>query len=186
MAATDYLFAEGSLEDYLEQQKEQVCGSINAASDDLIYDAKKKEGYYNYLIKNFRVEIPRIDEPPKVHVRKGGASWVYFHIYFGGNAHLLQLQPFPSGGAYQPRGTVKGNEIIIPIERSNRSGLEIRKEFDKQLEKLKNHLKQVENEVGKFNEDLTEISSEGIKFRQEEIEEEKELIDSIGYPVKRN
>ena len=70
-------------------------------------------------------------------------------------------------------------------ERTTSEATQIKGEFESELTRLKNYLQCIEQEVTPFNSSIRETASQGIKVRREKILRDRDLVEKIGFPLRR-
>ena len=84
-----------------------------------------------------------------------------------------------------PRAKVRGREIVMIYKRTTTEAKQIKGEFESELTRLKNYLQCIEHDVTPFNSSIRETASQGIKFRREKILKDRDLVENIGFPLRR-
>ncbi len=174
------LFNEHSqrLEDYLESRSTSIHNSIYAQDEYIVRDQQKD------LLKEIKaiytIDIPRIDES-SISISPTG-DHVKFYVPFTGNRYVLQMQPDVLS-PNPPQGTVVRSEIVM-VYSLEMDAEEIRQEFKKNLDRLKKHLAQLQEQIMPYNSGITEMASETIKTRCKGIQKYWDKIDKINYPIR--
>ncbi len=70
-------------------------------------------------------------------------------------------------------------------KRTTTEAKQIKGEFESELTRLKNYLQCIEHDVTPFNSSIRETASQGIKFRREKILKDRDLVENIGFPLRR-
>ena len=201
---TNLLFYGGSLRDALRAQEQKMLDEINSLNENQILNTSEND-LYNYLVEKYKVEVPQIDEE-QIKIDYGDANidisqfgygiWdrsrpvyvigtrVTFYIPFSGDPALFKLQP-STFGFNPPRADVRGNEIVMIYEQTTHEAMKIEDAFKSELAELRDNLRWVEQDVTTFNSLVRERASQGIKCRREKILKDRDLVEKIGFPLRR-
>lgn len=196
---TDLLFYRKYLSDALRAQGQKMLDEINSLDENQILNTSE-EDLCNYFVKKYEVEALKIDES-QIQTDYGDAEidvsrrWDYdytgyvtgtritYYIPFTGDRNLFELQP-SHFNLNPPRADVRNSEIVMIYERTTSEATQIKGEFKSELTRLKNYLKWVEQDVTQFNSSIRETASQGIKVRREKILRDRDLVESIGFPLR--
>ena len=197
---TDLLFCEGHLGDALRAQGQKMRDEINSLDEDQILNILE-EDLCNYFVEKYKVEALQIDES-QIQSDYGDAEidvshrWDYgrtqsvtgtsitFYIPFTGDPDLFKLQP--STYSWNPPSADVGNhEIVMIYERTTTEAKQIKDAFESELTRLKNYLQCIEQDITPFNSSIRETASQGIKVRREKILRDRDLVENIGYQLRR-
>ncbi len=197
---TDLLFNGGYLSDALRAQGQKMSDEINSLDENRILNTSE-EDLCNYFIEKYKVEALQIDESQiqtdyddaEIDVSRRRdydytghvtGTRITYYIPFTGDRNLFKLQP-SHFNFNPPRADVGDSEIEMIYERTTSEAAQIESEFKSELANLKNYLKWVEGDVTSFNSSIRETASEGIKARREKILRDRDLVESIGFPLRR-
>ena len=194
---TNLLFDEGYLWDYLQVQKQRMLDEINSLDENQILNTSE-EDLCNYFVEKYKVEALQIDESQiqtdyddaQINVQdyerivSVTGTRVTFYIPFSGNPDLFKLQPSKSS-RNPPQAKVRGREIVMIYERTTTEAKQIKDKFESDLKCLKNYLQYIEQDVTPFNSSIRETASQGIKVRREKILRDRDLVENIGYQLRR-
>lgn len=107
-----------------------------------------------------------------------------FVIPFEGDGALFKILPSTYLSTL-PYGEISNNEINIvfkvPIGRDS-SNLKV--EFDRNLEKIKEYLGFLENDMKPFNNSLLPSISASIQARKDKLDKDDEAANSFGFPIR--
>ena len=194
---TDFLFDGGYLDDALRAQGQKMRDEINSLDENQILNTSE-EDLCNYFFEKYKVEVLQIDESQiqidygdaRINVRDYGrlvsltGTRVTFYIPFSGDPGLFKLQP-SMFSVNPPRAKVRGREIVMIYERTTTEAKQIKNEFESELTRLKNYLQCIERDITPFNSSIRETASQGIKVRREKILRDRDLVENIGYQLRR-
>ena len=198
---TDLLFNGGSLRDALRAQGQKMRDEINSLLDENQILNTSEDDLCNYFIKKYKVEALQIDES-QIQADYDDAEidvshrWDYgrtqsvtgtritFYIPFSGDPGLFKLQP-STFNFNPPQAEVRDSEIVMIYGRTTSEADQIESEFKSELANLKKYLKWVEQNVTSFNSSIRETASQGIKVRREKILRDRDLVENIGFPLRR-
>ena len=184
---TDLLFNGGYLSDALRAQGQKMRDEINSLNENQILNTSE-EDLCNYFVEKYKVEPLQIDES-QIQSDYGwtqsvtGTS-ITFYIPFTGDPDLFKLQP-STYNWNPPSADVRDNEIEMIYDRTTSEATQIAGEFKSELENLKKYLEWVEGNVTSFNSSIRETASQGIKVRREKIFRDRDLVEKIGFPLRR-
>ena len=193
----DLLFDGGHLSDALRAQGQKMRDHIHSLNENRILNTSE-EDLCNYFVEKYKVEALQIDESQiqidygdaRINVRDYGrlisltGTRVTFYIPFSGDPDLFKLQP-SMFSVNPPRAKVRGREIVMIYKRTTTEAKQIKGEFESELTRLKNYLQCIEHDVTPFNSSIRETASQGIKFRREKILKDRDLVENIGFPLRR-
>ena len=194
---TDFLFDGGYLDDAIRDRGQRMRDEINSLNENRILNTSEDD-LCNYFVKKYKVEALQIDESQiqsdygdaRINVRDYGrlisltGTRVSFYIPFNGDPGLFKLQP-PMFSFNPPRAKVRGREIVMIYERTTTEAKQIKDKFESDLKCLKNYLQYIEQDVTPFNSSIRETASQGIKVRREKILRDRDLVENIGYQLRR-
>ena len=199
------LFADGDLRELLSKRERDIYAEIDVVSEQRML-ATPPDAWGDYFVEKYSVEPLEIDEPgiqidygdAQVDVSRHFAYAVFdqsqpayvtgtritFHIPFQGDPALFVYRPsqhYLSG----LRGVVRGNEVLLAYERTQRDARAIQQEFDRDLGHLKDCICWGERDIGKFNGSIREKASRRIDSRREKLLYDRKIVEGLGFPLKR-
>ncbi|MDE2740597.1 MAG: hypothetical protein OXI58_03360 [Gemmatimonadota bacterium] len=202
---TNSLFYEEDLSDALRAREQRMLDEINSLNENRVLNTSEDD-LYDYFVEKYKMEALQIDEEQikidygdaKIDISQsaGYVIWdrsrplyvtgtrITFYIPFSGNSALLKLQP-STYSLNPPRADVADSEIVMVYERTNPEAMKIEDEFKSEIERLRNYLKWIRQDVTAFNSLVREKASQGIKSRREKILKDRELVEKIGFPIRR-
>ena len=205
----DWMFSEGELSSALQSNERRMRNEIDNLGEDHLLNTRQEE-LSEYFLQKYRVELLRIDESQiqmeyedvQIDVSQRFGYFAYhtgrttyvtgtriiFHVPFSGDKALFRLRP--STFSFElPYMTVTDSEMILVYDMTpaemEADPNEIRGNFDSQLAKLKQWLEWIESDVAPFNAALPSKVSHAISSRREKILKDKNLAETIGFPLRR-
>lgn len=105
-------------------------------------------------------------------------------VPFDGERSVFELQPtkFTLG---PPRGYVADNELRMYIRGIDLAPDAVKKEFDRTLDQIENHLQTLRKDSSKLNAQLPSIARTSVESRREKLLSDRSLVSSLGYNVKK-
>ena len=202
---TDRLFSRDELSGTLRQQEQTMLQEINGLGEKQTLNGSH-EDLCKYLLEKYGMDMPEIAEEgirtSYGDVEKvGGGSFddllsrhgyppphvigtrITFHVPYTGDGELFKCQA-STRSLSPPRAVVEKDELEFVYDRTTRDAGGIPKEFQEDLGKLKQSLNWVKNDVDKFNNTIRTTINEGINARREKLLQDRQLVESIGYPLK--
>ena len=185
MVIRKWLFDGGDLIYVLQDQGQKMRNEINSLSENQILNTLEDD-LCNYFFEKYKVETLQIDESQIQMDYSAYATGIKitFYIPFTGDRNLFEQKP-STFSPNPPRAYVGESEIVMTYERTTYEADQIKDEFKSELAKIKKYLKWIEQDVTPFNSSICETASQGIKVRREKILRDRDLVENIGYPLRR-
>ena len=202
---TDFLFHGTDLSDVLTGQQQAMADEVSSLSEERVLGTPPEE-LGHYFVDKYRIEPLAIDESgitvdygdAKIDVshsveyvvfNRGAATYVAgtritFFVPFSGNPGLFTCRP-STFSLNPPQGVVQGNELVFVYERTTREVSSIRNEFDRQLQRIKQNLDRIADQVDEFNSTIGHKVTEQIGARREKLHQDRGFIEGLGFPLKR-
>ena len=199
------LFYEGDLSDAFRAREQRMLDEINSLNENRVLNTSEDD-LYDYFVEKYKMEALQIDEEQikidygdaKIDISQsaGYVVWdrsrplyvtgtrITFYIPFSGNSLLLKLQP-STYNLNPPRADVTDSEIVMIYEQTDSEATKIEDEFKSEIARLRNYLKLIRQDVTTFNSLVCKKASQGIKYRREKILKDRELVEKIGFPLRR-
>ena len=200
------LFYEGDLSDAFRAREQRMLDEINSLNENRVLNTSEDD-LYDYFVEKYKMEALQIDEEQikidygdaKIDISQsaGYVVWdrsrplyvtgtrITFYIPFSGNSALLKLQPSTTYSYNPTRADVTDSEIVMIYEQTDSEATKIEDEFKSEIERLRNYLKWIRQDVTTCNSLVCEKASQGIKSRREKILKDRELVEKIGFPIRR-
>lgn len=194
---TNVLFNEECLNDVFSDQGHDMVDEINSLDENRILN-NSEEDLCNYFVEKYKVEAPQIDEEQiktdyadvQTTVEDNGyidlvtGTRVTFYIPIRDGRGSFDLRP-SQYDSNPPCADVRENDIVMTYEQATHDVSQFKGPFESDLACLKKYLKWVEQDITSFNSAIREIASQEIKDRREKILKDRELVEKIGYPLRR-
>ena len=202
---TDRLFSQYELRETLRQREQSILQEINGLSEAQTLNASH-EDLCKYFTERCYVNMPEIAEDGITtsygDVEKvGGGSFddvpsrhgyppssvtgtrVTFFVPYNGDGELFKCRA-STASLSPPIAVVGKDELSFVYDRTTGGAGEIPKEFQEDLKRLKQSLNWVKNDVVKFNSAIATTINQGINARREKLLQDRQLVESIGYPLR--
>lgn len=196
------IFHEERLDDYIVSQKQGVGKKIEQLSDDIIFD-DKNAGLVKDITQQFSIipldikfndafvshhqkEIPAEHFPFGYFVVKGKSyrkDVIVYHLPYSGEPKLLRLMPNPTI-MWSTRVYTEDDAVCFEVINFSNKAEDIAREYNEKINAIKKQLEHVQNQVNGFNVSLPQFVESKIKEKKQKIEQRKELLASLGVPVK--
>ncbi len=185
MILRKWLFDGGNLRYVLQDQGQKIRNEINSLSENQILNTLEDD-LCNYFFEKYKVETLQIDESQIQMDYSAYATGIRitFYIPFTGDRNLFEQKP-STFSPNPPRAYVGESEIVMTYERTTYEADQIEGEFKSELERLKNYLKWIEQDITPFNSSIRETASQEISIRREKILKNRDLVEKIGFPLRR-
>lgn len=112
------------------------------------------------------------------------AAEIAFYVPFEGDAEIFLIQP-SKHTLNPPRGSVRAGELVLTYVRADQDGIQARREFDADLEKVQQHLAWMEDSVRQFNISLRSETVRLVTQRRIKLNRDREMDAALGYPLRR-
>jgi hypothetical protein len=113
---------------------------------------------------------------------KDGIS-VTFALPFEGDSTLFKHRPLQ----FYPTavfGTIVGKGIHLTYTRTDYNHEAMKAELNSDIEKIKDILGWVSKDIALYNEKIKEVAHQLIEFRKEKLSKDRQMIESLGFPIK--
>lgn len=159
------------------------------------------EDWCNYFENQYKSDIPKIlqeyierSDPEEVTLKvynfgrntsvKG--TKITYYVPFQGESDFLFYQP-SCYSTLPPYGRVEGNEIVISykIHNSNEQS-PVKLEFERLLNQINRYLEQMSKDLASFEKSIKEKVISKLENRSKKLLNDQKLVESLGYPVRRN
>ena len=207
MARDDVLFyKKGDIYDTLQHQKVKLQEEVNRLGRDYILKVSEQD-LCKSLVNKYTIEIPKLRdenlhalEPgdtqidvrhrpdyavfdtSRPHYVKGTSLTIV--IPFEGEEELFHFMP-SAVASYFPRGTIVDNEIHLTYEDVNMKPESVKSTYENDVRIIKQHLRSIASNVEQHNNSLEPKIRELITQRKDKILKEKDMVASLGIPIKR-
>lgn len=109
---------------------------------------------------------------------------VSFHVPFDGDSDLFFYCP-SSYTSTRPRAIVGKDELVLTYVPTTADPQVIRKEFDREIDEIRQWLKTVAQDVAPYNESLRNKVKQRIEQRHQKLETDQGLVAGLGFPLKK-
>jgi hypothetical protein len=109
---------------------------------------------------------------------------VSFFVPFDGDPELFKYRP-SSFYMDTPHATICRDAIILTYTLLEHDANRVKSDFEHDLSQLRMNLKNVENDVSRFNSSLRVKAKERIETRRQKLLADQSLVAALGYPLRR-
>lgn len=201
------LFNKVSILEVLKSRNQQIKQKIQSFQADYILNASE-EDFVAWLVDEFTFDVPAIDDS-KIDLEYGEAQMdvsrdpmrvfldrsqpfyvagtkVTFIVPFGGDATFFDVQPqqftYSMGGS---KAVLFKSEIHFTYMGENLKGEGAKREFQNELQLLKQNLQNLKTDVERDNGDLEQRIRDQVRKRKDKLLQDAQMAASIGYPIRR-
>lgn len=201
----EYLFSGTQVLQIIAERKAALQREIDGQPSDYILNISLDD-YCDYLEQKYQLSLPvlKIEEPHldvqetdvdisqdpnrMIHDRsrpfylKG--TLATFIVPFEGDGSFFRYKP-SSWTTMTPRGSIIGNELHLIYRGVNLQSVQLKAEFQRELNNIQQYLGWVANEAFGFNAVLRRTAQEIIELRRARLLKDQSLAAAIGFPIKR-
>ncbi len=194
----DYLFVSGDLTATIDGHRAKMMSQINAMSPNQLLPADDATvcahfvGEFTIAAVELQEEHTVLIDPREVEVDIYSEDYgrtfrrkqleFRFEIPFSGDATLLNLRP-SSYSSVWPHAKVEHGKIVIVFHRADRDADAIKREFNEELSRIKQHLGWQRPEIDRWNQGLPELVRQQVVARREKLIADKQLVTDLGFRV---
>ncbi len=198
------LYREGEIRNVFESAFRQIENQISLKSDDYILNVSEVE-FAEFLIQSHLIDFPKLDFekvfvesyekeipaeyfPGSYDVYQGKTykrDVIVYHIPYSGSIYVLRnrASSFSLSGSIDVG--IKDNCIITEIINFNNDAEAIKKEFESHKKYILSDYDYLKNDCERFNNDVLDFTIFKIKERKKIILSKKDLLSSLGVPLKK-
>ena len=199
------LFWDSELRVFLSKRESNIYAEIDTVSEKRML-ATSPDVWRDYFVEKYSIEPLQIDEPG-IQVDYGEArvavsrhfdyavsdrsrpayvtgTRIGFSIPFRGDPDLFRYKP-SQHYLRGLRGVVRGKDLLLVYERTQRDAQEIEREFQQDLGYLRDYIRWVERDVKEFNGSIKEKASQLIDSRREKLLLDRKIVEGLGFPIKK-
>ena len=199
------LFSERHLSDVLSDKERGLSAEITALDEGRVLKTTP-EALSDYLVEKYRVDPLELNESAievdysdaRVDVShrfeyggfdRGRPTYVTgtritFYVPFTGDSELFRYAP-SRVSLSPPRATIQANLLVFVYERPAQEASQIKREFEQDLQQVRNHIEWMSGDVLKFNSTLRQKASQGVDSRREKLHQDRGIVEDLGFPVRR-
>ena len=205
MTKNNYLFSTDdwfSVEQHqLAQLREEIASLngnrlLNTSIDDLC----------TYFFEKYRVDIPILDrngivadqrethidvsqDPMRAIFDRSQPAYIpgteiEVSVPFTGEVEGFAIQP-TTYSLNPPRGTVRGNMLVLSITGVDLEAGRVRQEIDSELDRIESYLTSLRGSADRLNGELDSIARQCIEQRREKLLADQSLVASLGFKLKQ-
>ena len=199
-------FKNGELRAFLEEVKAKLKKEIETYEPNYILNVSEHD-LQEYLISKYSIESPKlikeklyVDGPYEVDIDvshpnrliidrnrpvyiKG--TKVVVVVPFSGDGRLFYYKPSTSS-LNPPRGEIKESGVHLIYELTEHNSEMLKKEYQKDLDKIEKYLEWISRDIDQFNKDLENYIKQLISQRKNKLLKDMNLVASLEIPIKRS
>ena len=204
----DRLFHTYDLQRTIENHAQGLAKEINSTSENGVLNTST-EDMVKYLTEKWRLDPLAINESG-IQMNYGDAqvdvsgdfrrfldssepfyiagTRFTFYVPFTGDPDLFKCRP-STYSLNPPRATVRSDELVftydLPNDLTEDRTSKVRDAFQRDLKSIQVHAGRVNADISAFNAALPEDAKKTLNARREKLLQDRELVASIGYPLRR-
>lgn len=187
------LFNKGDLFDVIRSTEETIISEIDKYDENTV--SKPVDELCENIYQRFfrRTPVLRVDgitpigKGEKVTERRGyerKITYVKIEIPFDGDSELFSYRP-SQYALVSIEAEVYGDKIHVLYAIDDRSSEDVRKEIDVDIADINNFLKNIESDLTKFHSKIRALAQKRIEVRKAKLMKDKEVIEGLGFPIKK-
>jgi len=198
------LYREGEIRNVFASAFQQIESQINLKSEDYILNVSEVE-FAEFLIQSHIIDFPKLDfenvfiesyekDIPAEHFPRTydvyrGKTYkrdvIVYHIPYSGSIYVLRNR----AGSFSLSGSidvgVKNGCIMTEIINFNNDTESIKREFESHKKYILSDYEYLKNDCQRFNNEILDYTINKIKERKKILLAKKDLLSSLGVPLKR-
>jgi len=201
----NYLFSEHDLNRVMDAQKQMISAEIDEIDADRLLNTTT-DSWVTYFQSKAKLAVPVLDEQG-ITVDKGEGrvdvsqdqgryirdrsrpfylqgTEVKVFVPFEGDGNLFKCAP-STRSSITPEGQIHGQEIVIPYTRLDHDGDALKKDIDRDLGRIKQHLEWIAADLAPYNTSIPGLVRERVERRREKLRKDQGLVAGLGFPVRR-
>ena len=201
----DPLFKRYDLRATLDAEEKTMVDEISSLNEDRVLNTSPQD-LCDYFVNKFKIEPIELEETQiqvdygdkQIDVRNRfeyavfdesrpvyvSGTRVTFYIPFRGDRQLFHCKP----SAFMPTlpyATFNDDEVRYTYDLTTLDMPRVQSGFEKDLDTLKQYIGSIERDVQSFNSTIGAKASECIASRREKILQDRKLVESLGFPLRR-
>ena len=200
-----FLFCGETLWNVLEFTKQVIVRDIDELDGDRFLKTTLDDLCFDFVGKG-SFEVPELDEskiavdqveadidprnsPRVFHVSGPGrtrvkGTKVIYSIPFTGDPEFFGYQASTST-SITPHGMIQGPELLVSFQGANLNKQQVNAEFDRNLQEIRSRLGWLSGEIENYHRQLPGLVRQHLELRRQKLEQDRKLLSSLGYPLKR-
>jgi hypothetical protein len=204
--ATMLLFDRVSIYDVIQSQQQKLKEKIQSLDSDYLLNASEQD-LISWLVDEFKMEVPSLDEAniemahreKQFDVSRGALRIMYgdstsiqgtevtFIVRFSGDASFFEVMPQRSIRNISGAGEVTfGNgEIRFTYASPNLNGAQAKREFENELQNIKQNLQNLRASVSQRNSLLEQEIRQQVTQRKQKLLNDAQMAAALGYRIRK-
>lgn len=187
MSRNQLLFSDYDLEPELQKQKQDMLQEIHAMGEHQLLHTSIEElaGYfeskYCYVVPVLledRISVARRE----VGQTEDKATEITYFIPFEGDSFLFRCQP---SRTWDAEACISNTELRFVLVEWQHDAAEVKREFNRNLDSVRQNLTSIGDNVRPFNESLRGIALGRLESRRDKLMQDQELVAGLGFPLRR-
>ena len=199
------LFSDRHLSDVLSDKERRLSAEITSLDEERVLKTSP-DALCDYLFEKHRVDPVELDESA-IEVEYGDAqvdvshrfeyavfdrgrptfvtgTMIAFYVPFTGDSDLFKYAP-SRFSLSPPRATIQGSLLVFVYERPAQEASQIRQEFERDLQQVRNYIEWMSGDVLNFNSTLRQKAAQLVESRREKLHQDRGIVENLGFPVRR-
>ncbi len=187
------LFSKGSLFEVISKQEAVISSEIERYDDHTVNKPIEDlcEDIYKRFIRKtpvLRIEAIAQVEKGETEIgrqgQRGRITYIKIEIPFVGDRELLFYRPSHSS-LTSIEAEVFDERIRLLYAIDDRTSEDVRKEIDYDIANINDSLKNVDADLKKFHSKIKDFARSRIELRKEKLRKDREVIEGLGFPIKK-
>lgn len=203
----NYLFGGASVHALIEDVQARAMADLKSTNENIIL-GKSVDDLVSELLNKYALNVPELNEDgtwvdeKEVNIevpvqeidfvyagRRGGTRTVTshvvsFHVPFEGDGTLFQISP-SSRTIPGPAADIDRQEIVISVSTNQKTHEQVKQEYNQTVQSIKQHLSTLKNDLRSVGTQIETSARAYIQQRKAQILQSKNLVASLGFPMKR-
>ena len=201
----NHLFSQFDIHLLLEEQRKAVRKEVASIDENRLLNTNVDD-LCAYFVKKYQLNPPvlledqiKVDqEETKIDVSNDFNRFisdpsrpsyvpgikVILEVPYEGDPSFFRVKPRTSTTTY-PVAAIWNNTLLLSVSGTDLTLESTKPQFDRLLDKIKNYLNWIADDVQPFNNELGALAREAIESRRQKLLAAQNLVASLGYPLKR-
>jgi hypothetical protein len=205
MRDQNYLFSQVDWHSKDQDQRKSLEGEIDSIDGNRLLNTSL-EDLYDYFEKKYALTVPTLimedivadQRETKIEVTNDrmrsffgepgqslyvNGTLVEILVPFEGDVNIFDVRP-SSFSLSPPQAEIRNNCIVLKVKGENLSPEQVKREIDRIISQIKEHLNTLQSNCSGFNNQLRDIAKLSIEKRKNRLLRDKNLVSSLGFNIK--
>jgi hypothetical protein len=189
MAEGAFLFSEFDMSSWLQRQETLLRSEIDGYQPDYLFGAAIDD-LCEYLNDKYIQTPPVLHESEittdqtEAYVSNIKGRAITFYLPFEGDEHLFKCRP-TTRSLNPPRAGISDRQLVLSYGRTDHDAAAARRDFDRDLTVIKQHLEWLTRDVAPFNSSLRDKARRWIQSRRDRLHRDRAMVEEIGFPLRK-